>query len=130
MPNTRSLFGSPNAYIIDAGGFDATGAQKSHWVIGAFHGWGKRGLGSWTPVRALHIVGTATVHGHDGRWYLHGGGLFQGHLMLAWQERGWVYVISDHIDYPFNSGPNVGVGSLALRREMLEIASAMVRYIS
>jgi hypothetical protein len=128
-PNTRSLSRSPSAYIIDAGGFDASGAQTSHWVIGAFHGWGKHGLNNWTPVGQLHTVGTATVRRHHGHWYLHAAGIFEGHLMLAWRERGWVYVISDHIDRPFNNGPRVGVGSRALRGEMLKIAAAMQHYL-
>jgi hypothetical protein len=127
-PNTRSLFSSPNAYLIDAGGLDASGAQTSHWVIGAFHGLEKRGLGNWTPVSALVRVGTATVRGHYAQWYLHASGIFQGHLMLVWLEHGWVYVISDHIDRPFNSGAKVGVGSRALRREIFNIAAAMRSY--
>jgi hypothetical protein len=124
--NTRSLSRDPNAYIIDAGGYDASGAQTSHWVISAFRG--KRGLANWTNLRTLHPVGTAAIRGHRAHWYLHGGGIFEGHLMLVWQERAWVYVISDHIGYPFNDGPTVGVGSNSLRHEMLRIATAMRSY--
>lgn len=91
--NTRSLSHGPDAYVIDAGGYDASGAQTSHWIVGGFHGWGRRGLADWTSVRALLSVGRATVHGHRAR-----------------------------------SGPTVGVGSRALRREMLRIAAAMRLY--
>jgi hypothetical protein len=87
------------------------------------------GLANWTNVDALRSIGHTRLQGHRASWYLGGSGIFEGHLMLAWAAGEWVYVISTHIGYPFNSGPITGTGSRALRHEIVRIALSMRRYV-
>jgi hypothetical protein len=114
----------PDGYVFEGGLFSADG-QTGHWVFFGFRtSAALRNYGSLGT-----RVGSERVRNRHGSWWRARGvgGIFGGHLTLVWHERGFVYGVSDHIGYPFNTTPDPGNGSAAVRREMIAVADRMRR---
>ena len=78
-------------------GYVFEGDTRVHWVFGAFDS--PRATDDFGPPRE---VGPTTVRGRPARWLYapDTGGIFSGHLLLAWQEGPWLYVVSVHTSNP------------------------------